>query len=425
MQTKLIYARPGGDDANGDGSLAAPYATLTRALMSMRELAYGNELAFGDKRVLIDITGVQEIITEQLQFPIIHAPGQSYLDVTKTGVLNQWNAPFAVQAVPITIDEFDITSQTSDPVTNLKTLEDASAAWEVDEHKGRIALGAGFLQMGVIASNTATTIEITSNFPFTGPVKILEPSAEITFAYARPSAGVLIQPQTQMVVSGVSFRNTDPASYNVGAWVAGASQCVFVGCRFEGIYTESHVLSDACWFHGTNKEHYVAGDEHRARFCLFSNQKLRIYGTGARGTQGPYACILDGCTSAGHGGNNESHSSYEIVSCYIRNSVGAGILFQGGSRCSVRTTRIDNSSSAGVTVRGPGVLDLISVTGQGNNGYGVHLEQGGCINTAGVVDLQGTSGDVDLGGKGLTTWAETPTSDAASLNPKGCYVYRS
>lgn len=406
-----IYVRPGGSDGWGNGSEKRPYATLRRALQAIPRRCFA--------RYVIDITGVKETTDNHYEFPILHASGLAVFDTDKAGELDARSAPLIIKADPKVIDTFEPSNQTIDPVTKLKTLHHADASWVPGEHVGRIVLGKGVLQAGVVASNTETTLEVTSNLDFEGAVSILEPSAEIAYT-GDYYTGVVMQPQTQMVFSGISFRHSGTRSSSVSVWVAGSTKCVFVGCWFEGINTESHVLSDACWFRG-NKDHWVAGDEHRTRFCLFTNQHLRIYGTGARGTQGPYACILDGCTPAGHGGNNESHSSFEIVSCHVRNVKGAGIIFQGGSRCSVRNSRID----APVVARGSGVLDLINVAGDAGAGHGAHLEQGACINVGGTVTLAGSLGEADLGGAGATAWSDAPAGDFASSEPQGCFLYRS
>lgn len=418
--TRTVYARPGGSDADGDGSLANPYATIARAFQDIPR-------AYDGVQYVLDCTGVTEQVAARYLFPIMVAPGQSRLDVSLAGEFLQWTAPFVLKADPTVVQSINLTGQSADPVTGLKTLTDTTQAWTPNEHVGRMVVGSGFLQIGVIASNTATQLEIAGNAAFTDPVRIVEPSATIELTdVAETLSATLIQAPTEMVISGIAFRHANAASYAASVWLTGGVQQIFNLCSFEGMYAETQVLADACWFRdrgGSTKETYNSGGELRGRFCLFQNQEFRQYGSAGTGNSGPFASIFDDCTPVGHGGNNEPELSFEVNNCDIRNAKTAGVSYLGGGRCSVRDTNINNSGSSAVAASGPGLLQLNNVQGAGNNGYGAAVERGAAIEALGGTAVTGTSGDVNLGGAGVTLWGAAPTNDLGAAVPQGCFLY--
>lgn len=416
----IIYARAAGSDTTGDGSQTSPYATIARAMQDVpRE--------YDGTRYIVDCTGVTEQMAAQYVLPMMCAPGQSRLLVSLSSEFNQWEAPFVLRADPTILESFTPSGETADAVTGLRTLENSGAGWTPDEHRGRLVIGSGFFQLGVCVSNTTDELFVSSRSSFTGPVRIAEPSATIELTDAGNSdAAVYLQALTDVVISGIAFKHANTASFAASLWVAGAQQVVCNLCTFEGVYAETELLADGCYFGdrgGSTKEVYNAGAELRGRFCYFRNQELRQYGAGATGNSGPFGCVFDDCTSLGHGGNNEPEAAWEINFCEVRNAKAGGVLFLGGGRSSVRDTVINGSATAAVACAGPGLLQLNNVQGSGNGTWGCAISTGGHVETLGGTAVTGASGDVSLGGAGATPWGSAPANDLGAATPQGCFLH--
>lgn len=418
---QVIYARSSGDDSTGDGSSGSPYATIARALQDVPAVYYGTEY-------VIDCTGVTESISEQLVLPPIVAPGRSALDVGLAGQYNEWKAPFVMRADPTVIEAaFTPDAVTADSVTGLKSIQKIGAGWTVDEHVGRLVWGDGFFEFGVVASNTADTLEVASRSVFGGTVELVEPSATIELTDSGSTkAAVYIQAMTDLVFSGIAFRHANTTDFAASVWCAGAGQAVFNLCTFEGLYAETTVLADGCYFgprSGNTKELYNSGGELRGRYCLFLDQEFRQYGSAGTGNSGHFGSIIDDCTSVGHGGNNEPEQQFEINYCEIRNGKGAGVVYHGGGRSSVRDCRISDCVTTGVSCAAPGLLQLQNVRGSGNGTYGCGISTGGHVEATGTTDVTGASGDVNLGGAGATAWGAAPANDLGAATPQGCFLH--
>jgi hypothetical protein len=186
----IIYARMTGSDTSGNGTLANPYRTIQRASLDVPLSVPAGT------RYKIDCSGVGGVkFTETLPTDYTLSPwavAESYFfDFADpyfplaTGIAI-CATPQLVSLVPAsdaTINLADVTLNTPDPITGLRTLTIAPprASWGVDGLKGKFVIDAANNQVNCVASgNTTTTISLNTQSTLTFPLRIMEPSAELT-----------------------------------------------------------------------------------------------------------------------------------------------------------------------------------------------------------------------------------------------------
>lgn len=411
--TRRIYARTTGSDITGDGTLTNPYATFGRAMADVPRDYDGVDY-------VVDITGLTDTFPDQYIMPRIVAAGRVTFDFTP-GLIFPWRAPFRVEADPTLIQSITPTSQTTDPVDGLVTINDLTQAWVIDQYKGFIAVGSGVLEIGVIASNTATALEVTSTSIFTAPVRIMQLSATLQITDAgNPRAALSLVPDTDMIFAGVQFRHANPTAnaYSIEARGGAAAAVRFYLCGFQGMSLEQRsIFAEGCYFmdtSGSTKDILQEASAESFSWCFLENQTFQAYGDGGDGGNGYFACIVDDCNPIGHNSfsaNNEPEITYQIDNLRIRDAKNDGVQFEGGNRCSVRNSTINTSVGDAVQATGPGMLELRNVQGAGNGGFGCRVQRGAHVRRQTATAVTGTSGDLKVGGRAASLWTATPTND--------------
>jgi hypothetical protein len=167
-----IFVCDNGSDTTGNGSLAKPYKTIQHALNTIPLIQIG-------PRYVINCDGHTETDPNIVFPPFLNA--SPIFDMS----LNARHPAFAsegyvtIQALPTTLLTLNpaTTTYSTDPITQLLTIQDSSAAWAPDQWKGKIVAGTGFVEFARVTGNDATHLFTTSFLTnFTAPVEIQTPS---------------------------------------------------------------------------------------------------------------------------------------------------------------------------------------------------------------------------------------------------------
>lgn len=393
------YVRPGGSDDNDGTSALTAFATLGRAL---REVPlYGS-----NRPSVIDVTGMTIAAAELLQLG--------------GGALGSTIGTYAAPVVPdlpnrrqvqlradlTAVQALTVTSQATDPATNLATVTVAEAINPgdlddlilVDEDGG----------VGPIVEYTSgagpNTIYVASATTFAAAATAYAPGATLT--YGDPAQGmdgaIHLTALADWSFRGLALAST--AASKTAALTIWAHQPVdLYACVLDGL----HLVGGAAqvFMYGSIVRTGSLVIEGGARFYA---QKL--FGRNLtldcdRGHAALDQIVFDACTPLG-AGSNSSQFSAEVTQAEVRNGTGAAIQCRFGT-WSLSGVRCTNNLGSGVYVLGAMEVAMTTVVGTGND-YGLECLRNASVTTDSSTDVTGASGDVLLGSAGTFAWTDFP-----------------
>ena len=443
---QVIYVRAAnangaaGSDVAGDGSVAAPYRTVRRALAAV-------PLDVQNTRYVIDCTGagVEDVGPDGLLLPPIRSNGglasmPSPLPHPSFDV----EGALTIRAVPEVrhaIAAGEPTALSVDADTGLVSLRVPGRAWTVDQWKGAMVSGAGRGQFAVIAGNTADTLTLAyADYApvFTPPLAIETPSCGL--ANATPTstrAALTVRGMTgSLVLAGLRLAVAHPNA------VAMIHDALAIG-RYQAIDTDGlatvsgAVLYRAVRVRGSTplppwpsknigrQVRRVGGTHGFSGAFMEDVQFFHGGGAGADASTQLGAAILDRCAHVGEDLAEEGYSgNWEIQHSWLRGSRGHGFAAPAAQRSYLYHVRIDDAVGDAISADGQGYLALTHVTGAGSGGVGLRAINGG---TARIADpparttVAGVAGALQVGNRPARTWlgfrTEPPAYSEADFAP--------
>lgn len=449
--TTTIYVRQTGNDTTGDGTLANPFRTFARAILSVPRVINAGY------RFIIDITdlGVETLPQDWCSPPITTANEHNWPDPAAPQPYWGSAAPFTIRATPqlasalppteavITAVDAATVSVTPAGLT-VVTLAAPRASWAPGALKGLLAIKTqnGISAQSTVFDNTTTELFVTitpDDFNGgTGPLVLLpgetlslmEPSATLQ---APPAAGYMKEPIEFCVdaicIQGVQFQCTFP---NSGGGALCINKCI--GPRLELCVLNEATFID-CVGLGLNMKACVV----RGLCDLYSTEAVisRCYFEGV-GTsyafwlQGQleefYSSVFDGCISMGSTGfEPDDVSGIPIIlryqNCWILNSApspgnglttGDAINIHSPTRLDMLNCQIDSATvgGSGILATGPCQITLQNVTGTGNANLGLQVDDGVHVQVDGATSVNGLAGAYKNGDAGIVaTWPAVPFND--------------
>jgi hypothetical protein len=239
------YARSSGNDATGDGSLATPYASLTRCL---KDIPRSMPIPKG-RYYIIDITGITESVeggvslvgftAEEIGEPI-YDPAFPYE--------YQWSAPIYIYAAPALAtgdpakDEIaagEIVSQNHDADTDLLDIV-TNKSWVGINYADMLLTDDSGNGLYPIIRNDPTTLWVATRSTLHPPLRIVKPSATIQNTTVDTGAPALdLAADVPVSVVGVDLKRPD-GWYGYSLRLAGPGGNLIAGvrCYNGGIYVE-------------------------------------------------------------------------------------------------------------------------------------------------------------------------------------------
>ena len=325
--------------------------------------------------------------------------------------------PIELYADPVLVTGVTIDSYTVDPDTDLPVANvNAATPLVPGAHVGQ-TLNGTFAESGVIHSNTATTITLASRFSSeTGAIGIYRRGCTISMA----------------TLFGLTLSHNGPVAYNGIKFTGGACRSLvgvysfFQMCHFEGgFYIDGQggiANVYGCYFDGGVMQ--LEGAAIEINGSVLQAVTVRSHGSGGNGRNTLSYSILDGCTPYG-AGNLESSFDVEVENTLIENGTSHGIEIMSPQRARISDVKIQDCSGDAVNVEvGGGSVRIDTVSGTGNSGFGLKLANGAQAQLVGTNSVDGTSGNMKVGGSAASAWGDTvPRTDIGESSPEFCRVY--
>jgi hypothetical protein len=439
--TNVIYVRTTGSDVTGDGSLGNPYRTFQRAIRDVPQFIQTGVI------YTVDVTGIGvEVFPPGYQVPQIQSSSLAYTWYENPVGPFIWTTPLNIMAMPQPVAAIPLADTllpagsyavTSDPDTFLGTLSLTGApraSWAADALKGTMLIPTGgqssiqAYATSVITGSTTTTITI-ANFgsEIDGDLQIAEPSA--TFQGSEIPPGQPFTGQTfwqggsfqviganAIAFQGIKFTNADPNLWASAITLGGNDLPIMELCDAQGVCFIRNGLNAVIYnsvIRSAGKAFVAESTEILASNVLITDVQQWYLVTGSSSFE---TTVFDNCPAFGSSPNVSTNGALgqigtELISCWFRNATGpqAAVWAYGVGNLSVEDTKIDNTVAGdGILVEGPAApVQLKHVTGSGNAGVGVHVNDGG---TARVFDsgtiITGTGGDMKIGTLVPRAWAD-------------------
>ena len=429
QQRLVIYVRdanPGGapgSDATGDGSLAAPYRTVRRALAD-------GPLDVLNTRYVVDCTdaGVEDVGPDGLFVPPIRASGGlTSMPSPLPHPIYDFEGVLTIRALPHrehTIAAGEPVVQRHQPDTGLLQVQVPGRTWAVDQWKGMLVSGAGRGEYGVIAGNSADELLITWSAyeaVFTPPIAIESPSCGLRYGGTSPSKSALVvRGMTgSLVLAGLRLAvapATGVALAYTGPVIPRFEGLDLDGATGGGTYLGSHVRGSGLLPPWPSK---LAGRTLRriGSTFVFNNsflEDVQFFHGGAAAVDGAIqigSTVLDRCAHVGENIAEEGYSGdWEIQGSWLRGTRGDGFRAPAAQRSYVYHTRIDGAVGDAVVADGPGYAELMDVSGSGSAGFGVRAVNGGQVRLIDRnTEVTGAAGELRVGARAPRRWIDFRT----------------
>ena len=452
-ETVEIYARTTGSDTLGDGSLANPFRTFQRAMCAVIE-DYPNNLAgivAPGKSYIVDITDLGvENLPLNYQFPVVQltrlngpvAPTfLGYPGTSRRRALEIRATPrLALPGTDGVITAADGAVVSVDPDTGLVvvTLAAPRPSWAAGALKGRMvirSLGSSTAN-SVIYDSSATQLFLTNsaaNMGGAGPLalapgeelRVVEPSAELSApaSVASDNSGIGIQ---CVNISSIGFRGIKFTCSSVpfvsSLLVDQSSQPQLEMCDIQGINVGEAAVSMALI---ASTVRVTMNIETGALIV----QKSYCVGQSTNHLVGDYLAysltVFDGCApirNSGISGIGTGPGTAGLVTggssvfrnCLITGTVGEtgdAILCAGG-RWDLGSVKIQGAAGNAINAeRGSNYIVLANVTGSGNVGFGVKVNDGAVVQVLDNLTLvTGALGNMKVGTLAPRTWLDFRTA---------------
>jgi hypothetical protein len=451
-----IFVRTLGSDLTGDGSAGNPYRTFQRAIRDVpRFIQSGNIFT-------VDVTGIGvEVFPPGYQVPQIQSSSLAYQWFENLSGPFAWLAPLNIMAVPQPVASIPLADTllpagsftvTSDPDTFMGTLTLtglARTSWAGDAMKGKMLIPTGgqssipAYATSIIIGSTANSIDI-ANFgsEIDGDLQIAEPSA--TFQGSEIPPGATFTGQTfwqggsfqviganAIALQGLRITNTDPNLWAAALTFAGNDLPIMELCDVDGLCLIRNQLNAVIY----NSVIRSAGKAFAGESTVILTSNVLIQDVQqwylVTGSASLETTVFDNCPSFGTSPNISTvgglgQISTELVSCLFRNAKGpeAAVWAYAVGDWAIEDTKIENTITGdAILVEGRGApVVLKHVTGTGNAGFGVHVEDGGSCRVYDDATLvTGATGDMKVGTLAPRTWADfrtdTPIKNEFDLVP--------
>jgi hypothetical protein len=401
------YVRPAGSDASDGLSPATAWATFVYACSQL--------MAYTKNGVqVIDITGIAERLPDNFKMPQVISDTQflawspGFLAIAGAVTVHSDLVPF------LTLAPGDISSITQDP-TNFQDTINITISLVPGVLKGKFVSQFG-TQIGVVKSNTDSSIEVTSsglNSSF--PITISDTGANLS------SFGVTFGPTITIrnALCSVLFEGIElaaPQGSSPALRVIAALYGVGVAaCKVAGLSVTD--TPDGMEFLYIFYSYLLPSDGGFSAFDLPSPALVQNvfvdglsldYADNFAGGAGIYfaTCAFHGCGPL-FGGNAEPLIGRgECSSCEILNPTGPAFQMQGQGIFIINSTTINGCASPCILANGPMAIYLNEIpAGTGNLAFGITAEEGANVEASATVLISGTSGDTSLGTLGATSWA--------------------
>lgn len=421
---ETIYVRSTGSDTTGDGkTTGTAFRTVRHALTTIPFMLFG-------VRYIVDCTDIgQELNADPLRFPPYFSPNPAIYDASPSVAGFNNRAPVTIQATPTlveTITSGQISGHTQDSVAKIRTLQ-TTKTFTVDEHKGRFLRDANN-RVAPIASNTTSDIEYADDATLTGPVEVLEQSAEIRNS-GTGNAVEIYGLAAPVQLNGIKLTTASTSSFRYGLFLNGGTVPLSMkACFVDGMFLlNGHGTS----FSGTvwKKRCMATGFAFNLFNCFLydATVALRNSGSGSSDAAFWFEVVFDGCSTVGGSTGIEylNRVSMSLDKAIIRDGSGDGFFMPPGFLGRVRRTRIKDCSGNGILAQGSNRGTLLDVTGTGNSGLGLKLSDGAQVNEQGTVDVTGTGGDYQVGANGVGTWTGYggDENDLGAASPQLCRLF--
>ena len=464
-----------GNDQQGDGTLEHPFRTFQRAIC-----AVPTTIPPG-KEYIVDLTGLGlEILPADFSMPSIEAPFAFDLQagpfVLKTG-LQIIATPQSASNVPLAdtiIGPGDLASFVPDPDTQLMvvTVTVARPAWAANALKGKIfhadLFGFSFSAAIYGSSSTQifTTLRSSASTPLLAPpFTVLEPSVELrttsTLGGGVEPNGFRIPNGGSILFGGIKFTQTTPGATVAALQITGSRTIFFESCDIQGTYA-THTSFFDLFLATTLRDRIV----HAEVGTIFSASLLTdvptIHLPSGNGGATIYfdGFMLDNCVELGSRNpptlpntDRGTPSFFYLAGGLIRGTTpdvifpvettpppfmhpatGCGVLFKGQNGF-FDHVRIDGATGDGVHCEfGHGLLQTIHLTGSGNGGAGLFVDDGiyvRCDSDDPNTITGSTPGvnDIIVGNLGSFAWAALPPfpgglNDFAGATATGSRVFQ-
>ncbi len=419
-----IYARLTGNDTTGTGTLLNPYRTQQRAFQDLPGL---NPLPIGH-RVVVDVTGTgtEAYPATGYQFPVVQGPAQleTFGDPTTVPFLSSeavtvLATPQPASNIPLadtTVLATAIVSIIDNASTGMATvtINPARASWAANALKGKMCIGSGTdasTSCVIHASdsthlflcNTAAAVTSTPQ----QDLFIVEPSAVIAAAgVGADGAGFECVGCNSIAFQGIGFT----AVGGPALAISNAPQPFFELCDIDGM-GGFQCLQQVGLFSSVVRTlvDMEASSLTPRRSLLLGVATFDCNGAGGNVFR---QTVMDTCAPVGptpfaaaNGGL--AANAWEFFDCLFRDSTGDAILARAGGSWSLETVQINTSVGDAIHATGLTTGVLTNVTGTGNGGAGIHLEDGASFRvTDNATLVTGTGGDTLVGTLPARTWTD-------------------
>lgn len=447
-RTIFIYARPGGDDEHGNGSLERPYATFSRAIRDVPMTIVPLE------RYVVDITGVQELLPPDYAVPPIKSWGYYgvWVDDLDTRVFSN---PLTIRAqyVPLssvpeadrTISAAEVTGVVNDPVTGLLTISTTKSYPENALAGAIMQTGSSPKRTTMVYGNTAgpnsvITLANTSGNAawFAGPFQLLEQSATLTAQNGNETyTGISFRHIDSFFVDGIKFRNADPDQYSYSVNCIQSSTPIFGACDIEGIYIgpgTAYFYPNATMFRNKVIESESQTDiafggcvlQDMPTIYTYDVERMSLFGCGVRNCAAlgarPAVLFTPAFTTVGTGFSTK----LVVAGVQIDGSVadtdfgtpGYGI-FVNATATSIANCKINDCAADAIYCTSNSSASIQSVAGDGNVGVGIRADMGSQVSVDAATTVSGTVDDVQSGSLGPVSYAALDAQQQYDLPPWG------
>jgi hypothetical protein len=428
----VIFARLTGNDVTGDGTIGNPYRTFFRAIQDVPNIILGGV------HYVVDPTGIGvETLPRGYQFPVIASPAARFAYVqtpafpyyfVNNGVTIR-AAPQLLTGIPpadAVVSAGDGGVISTDPATSLATLTIAAprASWAANALRGRhvIRTAVGFQNSTCcIAGSDATHLFLCNTAArFNGGngalvlaagevLQIVEPS--VTFqapapaVSALPTGAIQCSNVSSINFQGIHFKCSDNPAV-VGLYVQNTPNPFFELCVIDGLVSASIAAQIA--LHSTTIRLRAActSSSFTAFESVFLNAGLFLDGP----IMDLFDCALIGCAPVSNDSfiGNIPSPNFGIQNVSIDTSTGDGIRCVGNAAIFILNVTVTNSVGDGLHVVGNTNNAIVTnLTGTGNGGSGVHIQDGGVVRvTDNATLISGVGGDMIVGTLPARTWAD-------------------
>jgi hypothetical protein len=419
-----IFARQNGSDETGTGSIEEPFRTFQRAIRQVP-----NVIAPGFAYI-VDVTDLGvETFPAGYQIPPFQATVQSYLFLDPStlpfvvlAALNIRAFPKPFSALPLVdtvVPAADIVAISPvGPGLTVVQVATARASWAANGAQTAMVIGdGGDAQVNsVVFASDATHLFLanTPNEVAVQQLSLVEPSA--VFSSPGPGgdgSGWESSEAESLAIQGIKFTITGGGTDSqVALGIANTLQPFLELCDVDGLGLFGTALQCLMLSSVIRDSAVVQAAAWTPRRSLILDAVLNI--TGGYG-QICRQVVFDGCSPIGPGSFATIQpavpcSGWEFLNVLVQNGTGNGVAAFGDGVYSLEQVEIDDCAGDAISARDPISVKLNQVTGVGNAGLGLRVEDGAQVRVLDdSTDITGGLGDLKAGVQPIRTWVNFRT----------------